>query len=316
MINFSVNSSTSKDAIESPLFSAKFCHRCRLVKSREEFHNSKNRKDGKHPYCVECHNFAGRELARKRREERERLASPQDPNTKMCPCCSERKSLNDFYTSPYSKTGRNCHCKQCIKARSKQRYHDDTDYRNRMLNNRIQYYRKNPEKSMESKKRWMAKYPDRARESIKKRNAKRISTAHGLLEERTRQMLSQTIKNGVNRIGWRDILGYEFEDLKIHIENQFMENMSWDLVRSREIEIDHIIPRCSFYYEIVRDDDFKKCWALENLRPLWRKDNRSKGFRLPDGRDGRKIGRQKRDAYELRLAQMAAGGSEIVYLSV
>ena len=31
--------------------------------------------------------------------------------------------------------------------------------------------------------------------------------------------------------------------------------------------IDHIIPKSNFYYTSMGDENFKKCWALENLRP-------------------------------------------------
>lgn len=60
--------------------------------------------------------------------------------------------------------------------------------------------------------------------------------------------------------------------------------------------------------ETIHDQDFKDCWSLNNLRPTWKRDNRSKSDKMPDGTKGSLIGRRKRELYEHRLAEMAAGG--------
>jgi hypothetical protein len=38
-------------------------------------------------------------------------------------------------------------------------------------------------------------------------------------------------------------------------------------------QVDHIIPQSSLPYTSMEDDNFKKCWVLENLRPLSSKQN-------------------------------------------
>jgi 5-methylcytosine-specific restriction endonuclease McrA len=54
--------------------------------------------------------------------------------------------------------------------------------------------------------------------------------------------------------------------------------MTWD--NRSEWDIDHIIPVAVFNFEKPEDMDFKRCWELKNLRPLWKNDNRRKGARL------------------------------------
>jgi hypothetical protein len=71
------------------------------------------------------------------------------------------------------------------------------------------------------------------------------------------------------------LLGYTKHQLREHLESQFTDGMSWD--RFNEIHIDHIRPIASFNYTTTECEDFKKCWALENLQPLWAADNISKG---------------------------------------
>ena len=70
-------------------------------------------------------------------------------------------------------------------------------------------------------------------------------------------------------------LGYTVEELHRHLESQFTDGMSWD--NMDEWHIDHIRPVASFNFTTVECEDFKKCWALNNLQPLWAKDNMSKG---------------------------------------
>lgn len=73
------------------------------------------------------------------------------------------------------------------------------------------------------------------------------------------------------------LLGYTIEELMSHLEKQFTEGMTWD--NYGEWHVDHKIPMTSFNFESVDDPEFKECWALVNLQPLWELDNLSKGPR-------------------------------------
>ena len=70
-------------------------------------------------------------------------------------------------------------------------------------------------------------------------------------------------------------LGYTLSDLKEHIESLFANGMSWD--NYGKWHIDHILPVASFKCKSMADSEFKKCWSLGNLRPMWAKDNIKKG---------------------------------------
>lgn len=87
-------------------------------------------------------------------------------------------------------------------------------------------------------------------------------------------------------------LPYSMEELKNHIEHQFEKWMSWDNWGRYDVEawddndqstwtwnIDHIKPHSTFKYSTMNDEEFKKCWTLENLRPLSSKQNISEGNR-------------------------------------
>jgi hypothetical protein len=82
------------------------------------------------------------------------------------------------------------------------------------------------------------------------------------------------------------------QDLKIYIEAQFEPWMTWDNHGNYDLntwddndqftwvwQIDHIIPQSLLPYTSMEDDNFKKCWALENLRPYSAKQNLLDGNR-------------------------------------
>lgn len=55
----------------------------------------------------------------------------------------------------------------------------------------------------------------------------------------------------------------------------FQPGMTWE--NYGKWHIDHKTPDSWFQYNSINDDGFKKSWALENLQPMWAKDNLSKG---------------------------------------
>ncbi len=71
-------------------------------------------------------------------------------------------------------------------------------------------------------------------------------------------------------------LPYSMNDLKVHIESQFINKMNWENYGSYW-EIDHIVPQSCLPYTYMGEANFKKCWSLNNLRPLEVFQNRSDG---------------------------------------
>ena len=70
---------------------------------------------------------------------------------------------------------------------------------------------------------------------------------------------------------------YTEEELVSHLETYFTEENGYSWGNMDEWHIDHIRPVSSFNFTTTDCEDFKKCWALSNLQPLWAADNISKG---------------------------------------
>lgn len=64
-----------------------------------------------------------------------------------------------------------------------------------------------------------------------------------------------------------ETLSYTLDELINHLEKQFTPLMTWD--NYGEWHVDHIIPMTKFKFSSTEDREFKLCWSLENLRPLW-----------------------------------------------
>jgi hypothetical protein len=110
---------------------------------------------------------------------------------------------------------------------------------------------------------------NRRKERLKLDNEFRLRTNFAVL-------LRQHLKNK-NKNHTFDIVGYSVKDLMIHLESKFKDGMTWDNYGSYW-HVDHIVPASMFNHE--DKEQFKTCWALENLQPLEAKLNLIKGDRL------------------------------------
>lgn len=189
-------------------------------------------------------------------------ASPLIGIVKRCTKCEIIKSINDFYEKPRrKKRGHGSWCKECLRKQA----------RINRINNNIKYIdrdRQYRETNKESVRRSYRKAKNKFRSTINGRLHGRISTA-------IRESIIKKAKQGRK---WENLVGYTANDLRIHLEKLFLPGMTWD--NYRKWQIDHIIPVSAFNFKTPDDMDFKKCWALRNLRPLWAVENIKKGNKL------------------------------------
>jgi len=87
-------------------------------------------------------------------------------------------------------------------------------------------------------------------------------------------LLNNYLKKNINT---KNTIGYNTKEIKEHLEKQFDENMSWNNYGSYW-QIDHIIPQS--LYDFSNDLETKKCWNINNLRPLEKKENNKKSNSL------------------------------------
>jgi hypothetical protein len=225
--------------------------------------------------------------------------------TKKCGKCQQTKDLDDFYGCKSGRYGKSSICKKCHRANGKAWNLKNLDHvrqkdKERRIRNkekldiqRAKWKAQNPAKTREMlhqwrtnnpdrikflTKRWKLEHPDIWKVSHSRAVAKIMATPNGKLHCRISRLVNHCLHGRKGYQKWETLVGYTTEQLKEHLEKQFTEGMTWD--NYGEWHVDHIIPRAAFNFEIPEDIDFKRCWSLKNLRPLWAIENISKGAKL------------------------------------
>ena len=75
-----------------------------------------------------------------------------------------------------------------------------------------------------------------------------------------------------------DILQYTPEELINHLEKQFTDTMSWE--NYGIWHVDHKLPITSFDIQEMGDEEFMRCWCLDNLQPMWGEENIRKSNKI------------------------------------
>ena len=146
-------------------------------------------------------------------------------------------------------------------------------------------HKKWAEQNKEHLKEYLKEYREKNTEKIKKtkrdyeRNRKASDPLYKLISN-FRTAIYQVLKesNVDKNKHYFDILQYTPESLINHLESQFENNMNWD--NYGEWHVDHKLPITSFNIEEMGDEEFMRCWSLENLQPMWGTDNIRKSNRV------------------------------------
>lgn len=169
---------------------------------------------------------------------------------KKCNTCNEIKTINEF--SFYKSYGFYFECKNCVRIRNNNYYHLNKDKISVKYKN---YYSRN-KKTINQKRKIIL-------------NKKLKSDNLFLIKYRLRHSISDGFYRlkKFKKLKTNKVLGSDWETVKIYIQNQFIDDMSWD--NFDKIHIDHKIPlaAASTEFEIIALNHYT------NLQPLWAEDN-------------------------------------------
>jgi len=154
------------------------------------------------------------------------------------------------------------------------------------------YYKKNKERISKYYSLWATQnqghlkkyrkdYQKENKEQIKKRkreyekDRKSKDPVYKLIGNFRTAIYTVLKENNMTKYGrYFEILGYTPDDLVAHLSSQLKDGMIWE--NYGEWHIDHKLPITSFTFKDINDPEFKKCWSLENLQPMWGGENISK----------------------------------------
>ena len=150
---------------------------------------------------------------------------------------------------------------------------------------RLQYFsdwqKDNRDRLNDYHKKWREKNIDKHKEYKRnyEKNRKSNDPLYKLISN-FRTAIYQVLKeNNVKKNGhYFDILKYTPQQLINHLEKQFSDKMTWD--NYGDWHVDHKHPISLYNIKEIGDNEFMKCWSLDNLQPMWGVDNIKKSNKL------------------------------------
>ena len=188
---------------------------------------------------------------------------------KPCSCCGQHKNESDF------PRGRRT-CKSCRKKKHDTWRENEKDtlrktrskyWSVRGIHLYREYRKNNKDRMKETANRWRNLPENKIKNNLRGRLRKVLLAAGTRKRDKT-----------------FSLIGCSAKDLKIHLESQWTEGMSWENYGNPNGDhsdcwhIDHIRPCNSF--NLLDPEQQKKCFHFTNLQPLWGKDNIRKHARL------------------------------------
>lgn len=120
-------------------------------------------------------------------------------------------------------------------------------------------------------KEWYKKNSKKIYQQRRKRPYERLSSV-------IRSRIHDVLKHGYKSDKTEKLIGITIKELKLYIEKQFKDDMTWDNYGFYGWHIDHIIPLSSF--DLTKAEEQKKAFHYTNLQPLWAKENMQKGSKI------------------------------------
>lgn len=208
---------------------------------------------------------------------------------KKCTKCGKLKNLSEFPKNNRYKSGYNARCKSCCNEINKEYREKNKTSFSQM---RKKYYQKNVSKLREEKRRYYHNNKEKKAEydiQYRKLNKEKIKKQKKEWEEKNkdepifkikrnlRRRVNHLLKNKKKADKTFNLIGCTPNFFKKHIENQFLDGMTWE--NYGEWHIDHKIP--CYLFDLNDENEQRECFHYKNQRPLWAINNlkRSKNLK-------------------------------------
>ena len=197
---------------------------------------------------------------------------------KRCSACREKKPHQDFAKNKSAKDGVQSYCRDCLRGRYGE-YKRQWARQHRGKGTMTEEVRK---KYLECRRVYMRSYLKRDYVRAKRKKWQRgwyKNNPTTRMAANIGSHISVALRKNKNGRKWEELVGFTREELVAHLEKYFTPDMGWDNYGSYW-HIDHRTPKSWFSYNTPEDEQFKECWALENLRPITAHDNMVKNNRF------------------------------------
>ena len=161
------------------------------------------------------------------------------------------------------------------------KYFSKPEVKERLKKNHKKWSEKNKEHLTEYHKKWRTENVEKWRSTKRnyERNRKASDPLYKLISNFRTAIYTVLKENNITKFGhYFDILQYTPEELINHLEKQFKDDMTWD--NYGVWHVDHKLPITSFDIREIGDEEFMKCWCLDNLQPMWGEENIRKSNKI------------------------------------
>lgn len=199
------------------------------------------------------------------------------------------KEAKEYFEALYEKDKSEKEILDIIKKRKAFRkwYKNNPIKRKRFANKHRRYIKKYYKDHKEYYREYHKKYHKtykvtHKKEANKYQRERRKNDLIFKLNGNMRNAIGQSLKGNKKGRNWESLVNYTLDDLKVHLEKQFKDRMNWENYGKgkNKWNLDHKIPISLFNITSIKSKGFKKCWALENLQPIWASENTSKSNKL------------------------------------
>lgn len=215
---------------------------------------------------------------------------------KQCSKCGEWKELDEFYFrkdwNKYINICKLCCKKHAVEYRKnnkekiaeRAKIHHKKQYqknRKQIIERVTIYAQEHKEEKKEYHKGYYQEHKEERKERGKEYQKNKLKTDPKYkLNKNISCLIRQSLKGNKNGQHWEICVDYTLEDLMFHLKNTLPAGFTWQDYLDGRLHLDHIVPVSVFNFDSYTNVDFRRCWALSNLRLLEATKNMSKGNKI------------------------------------
>ncbi len=256
----------------------KKCSKCGELKSINDFYKDEARKDGHFSGCKKCEAEYRKERYKNNPEsykENNRKYREKNPEKEK----ERKRKWRKKNPEKVKEINRKRYKNNKEKERKRNREWKKNNPEKVNESNRKRY-KNNPEKVNESVRKWIKNNPEKVREN----NRKWLLIPKNRLSKNISKAIRKSLKGNKNGMHWEGLVDFTLQDFMSYFESKFKKGMSWDNYGKNHgkkgWDIDHKKAIARFNFTSYEDKEFKECWALDNLQPMWHDENMRKGNKI------------------------------------
>jgi len=268
----------------------KVCSRCNAEKNKNEFIKRSHNRDGFGAWCKQC----ARDHAKEKHTINKEMNNARSQKWKLNNPDKVKEYSKKWYLARIEE--RRNYAKQYAKENKEkiEEYRNKTkeqkavkakiyriENKDRIKITSMAWAANNKERKCIALKKWRQVNPEKNNAAMQRSNIKRGESIKYRISGSVSRRIRTSLYNNNSKAGchWENLVGFTLSELMFHLSSLFTAEMSWNNYGSYW-EIDHKIPINAFNFKTTDDVGFKYCWSLENLQPLEKIANRSKGAKV------------------------------------